>query len=947
VSRKRYTSLVLAVILLLGLSPPLLAQQPHQDGDAAERLLARMPPAARVGQLFMVTFSGTDTDELSAIYNLVMEQRIGGVLLRPGNGNIVNEGDTPAQVGNLCNRLQQLAYDATRVPLPSRPGSESETALAPYVPLFVAVEQSGDGSPYTAIVNGATPLPSPMAIGATWNPSHAETVGSIVGAELSAMGVNMLLGPPLDVLNSPRPSSPADLAVHSFGGDPYWVGQMGTAYIRGVHAGSTGRVAAIATHFPGLGAADRPLSEEVATVQKSLEQLKQIELAPFFAVAGSEDVAAQADGFLVTHIRYRGFQGNIYASTRPVSFDPQALQQLMLLPELAPWRQAGGLTVSDELGVRAVRRFYDPTEQEFNHLRIAREAFLAGNDLLILSHFALGDDWESHVANIRATAAFFLERYNSDPSFQAQVDAAVLRILRLKMSLYGESLSFLATQIDEEAAGDLVGQQREQVARIARDAVTLLSPLSPDLRPAPPASDDWIVVFTDDRQVSPCAGCDPVYAIPPTALEDTLVRFYGPGGTHQVQPSHVESYTFGQLLEYLEAPAPPPTEEGASPTPQPLADALARADWVMFAMLDITERVPGSDAVRHFLAEQANLLLGKQVVVFAFGAPYYLDTTEIAKLAAYFALYSHTEPFVEAAARALFEEFPLTGVSPVSVSGISYDLIVRTQPDPAQIIQLFIGPEPEEADGTPQPTVQPRYGETLLLRTSLIVDRNGYPVPDGTPVEFTFSYPQEGLEHTIQTTTRSGVAQASVTLDRVGQLQISVRAEPVPRAVRLELDVQEGGPAVIVSVTSTPSPTPRPAPTSTPPPTQEVTPGSAQQPDTDGTSALTRDRVSWLDLALSLGGTTVIALAGYAGRWRRRRERGWALRAGLWCAVGGLGAYIGSALGLPGANWVRAHAGVWAASLVSSVGAIVTLAAVLVADWAGKGRRRPQLEHEG
>lgn len=925
--------------LLVGLFPPVQAQQPD---DPAVRLLARMPPAARVGQLFLVTFPGTDIGELSAIRTLIVEDRIGGVFLRPENGNIINEGDTPAQVATLINGLQRLAWEASQNPLPVPTGERGETTLSPFVPLFVAVEQGGGGGPYTTIVSGTTPLPSPMAVGATWNPAHAETAGAIVGEELSALGVNLLLGPSLDVLN-PSPGSPADLGVRSFGGDPYWVGRMGTAYIRGVHTGSGGRVAVVPGHFPGLGAADRPLSEEVSTIQKSLEQLKQIELAPFFSVASAIDPAARADGLLVSHIRYRGFQGNIYASTKPVSFDPQALQQLMALPELAPWREDGGVVVADELGVRAVRRFYDPTEQVFNGLRIAREAFVAGNDLLILSHFALTDDWESHIANVRAAVAFFREKYTSDPTFQAWVDEAVLRILRLKLRLYGShsAFTFSGTQVDAETAAERVGLYRERVAAIARDGVTLLSPPSPDLRPAPPAADEYIVIFTDDRQISPCADCAPVYAIPHTLLADTLLRLYGPQATLQVRPDRVSSFTFSELLDYLTAPPGAPGVEGTPLPPHPVEVALERADWVLFAMLDVTAQVEQSSAVRRFLAERADLLGDKAVVVFAFDAPYYLDTTEISKLSAYFGLYSHAEPFVEAAARALFDEFPFTGAPPVSVTGINYNLIVQTQPDPNQIIELFyevVGGEQEGEGATPS-TAQPveiHQGDTLRLQTSTIVDRNGHPVPDGTPVEFIFTYPQEGSEHAVQVTTRDGVAETNVTLERTGQLQVSVRAEPVPRAVRLEMNVPEGEAAVIVAITPTPSPTPPPTPTPTPAPTPEVTPTPALEPD--GGDKRAWGRVGWPDLGQGLIGAALMATLGYVGRWRRRRDFSGALRGALWCITGGLVAYIGLALGLPGMEWVQQKVGVWAAGLVVLAGAAIPLVAVLLGDAVREGR---------
>jgi len=917
VNARRVGLSLFILLLLVGALPPVRAQQPD---DPALRLLASMPPAARVGQLFIVTFPGTDIGAGSEIRDLIVQGRIGGVLLRPDNGNIVNEGDTPAQVAELVNGLQGLALEAAQTPIPTEDGA----VTSPYVPLFIAVERGGIRSSTTEVISGTTPLPSPMAIGATWDPAAAETVGTIMGEELSALGVNMLLGPSLDVLDTPRPTNAADLRTRSFGGDPYWVGQMGAAYVRGVHAGSGGRVAVVPGHFPGLGAADRPLSEEVSTVQKSLEQLKQIELAPFFVVARSDDPLAQADGLLVSHIRYRGFQGNIYATTKPISFDPQAMQQLMALPELSAWRATGGVAVADDLGVRAVRRFYDPSEQSFNGLRIAREAFLAGNDLLILSHFALDDAWDSHFANIEEALNFFEERYETDTTFQALVDQAVLRILRLKLSLYGDAFDPDTVAVDAEGVAARVGRRTEQVALIARSAATLLSPPSPDLRPAPPAADERIVIFTDDRQVSLCAGCPPSYVIPPDRLANTLVRLYGPRSTGQVRSSQVNSFTFSELIAYLDAP---PTSSAT------LETALEQANWVLFAMLDVTAQEPQSAAVSRFLAERAGLLRDRRVVVFAFGAPYYLDTTEIAKLSAYFGLYSASDPFVETAAQALFDEFAFTGASPVTVTGINYNLIVQTQPNPSQVIQLFYdvvrsGPPPEAGTPEPTPTLQPtplplevRQGDTLRLRTSTIVDRNGHPVPDGTVVEFFFTYPAEGLEHSTQVTTRSGVAETTVQLDRVGQMQVSVRAEPVSRAVRLEMDIREGQPAVIVPITPTPSPTPEPTatPTPAPPKPSPVAPGLAEE------ERGSQGRVGWGDLALGLGATLTVALVGYVAQWRRGRSVPLALRWALRCLSGGLLAYIALALGLLILGGPEERAGALTTGLLAALGAALPL----------------------
>ena len=113
----------------------------------------------------------------------------------------------------------------------------------------------------------------------------------------------------------------------------------------------------VAKHFPGRGSSDRVPEEEIATVRKSLEQLQQINLKPFFAVTNSTEPTELVDGLLVSHIRYQGFQGNIRATTRPVSFDPTALSDVLALPEFTSWRENGGLMVSDALGSQAVRDF--------------------------------------------------------------------------------------------------------------------------------------------------------------------------------------------------------------------------------------------------------------------------------------------------------------------------------------------------------------------------------------------------------------------------------------------------------------------------------------------------------------------------------------------------------------------------------------------------------------
>lgn len=956
---KRLIALTLA--LSISMFPLWPGTSRAQEEDKVAQLIERMSNAAKVGQLFLVTFPGSAVTEEAAITELIRDYHVGGVVLAPENTNIVNEGDTLTQVANLTGRLQAANWAATQPVTETTATTETPSASNPPIPLFIAVNQEGNGMPFTSIISGTTPLPSEMALGATWNLSHTETVGQIVGRELSALGINVLLGPSLDVLEKPRPESTANLGIRAFGGDPFWVGQMGQAYIRGVHEGSEGRIAVMAKHFPGLGASDRSLSEEISTVQRTLEKLKQVDLAPFFATAQAESPLARPDGMMVSHIRFRGLEGGRFITTRPISVDSKVLQQLLALPELAAWREGGGVTLSDGLGLRALRRFYDPGERSFNGRRIAQEAFLAGNDLLFLSRFAPNGDWEDRIANMKSTIAFFHEKYEDEPSFQRRVDAAVARILRLKLALYGGTFRLEAAQPDARKASEAIEPDYETASAIAREAVTLLSPPSPDLVPSPPTDEDHIVVLTDNQMGQPCATCYPVPYIDPLALRITILRLYGPGATGQIDPSLVSSFSFAQLEAYLRAP-PPPTPtlsagETITPTPSPpfsIGSRLREADWIIFAMLDPTDGPPQSKVVKRFLAERADALRDPHLVVLAYDAPYYLDATEISKLSAYYAAYSHLEPFIEASVRALFGEYVPEGAPPVSVAGINYDLLTQTSPDPEQTIPLYytVGKRSEEQQVTPkptergqptltpvkegQPTPAPRLekGDQLMLRTGKIRDHNGHVVPDGTPVQFILTYPQEGLEQPILATTRDGVAEAGMTLDRTGRLDISIQADPIPRAVALQIIIQEGKPATVV--TPTPSPTPVPTPTLTP--TAEPRPFSStiegEEEERDEKEPPPAASVQGMDLMLALVGAVAVGCSGYYAMRFEKRSITRALRVALWCLIGGLGLYILYALSFSYVDFLREGGSSWLTGAVVLAGSGIPLIAAWLRDRA-------------
>jgi beta-N-acetylhexosaminidase len=783
--------LFLLVILATLVTVPVRAQTPTPP-PAVAAILNSMTPEERVGQLFLVTFSGTDTSETSQIYNLVTQYHIGGVVLLSSNDNFAAAPDTVAQTHSLINNIQQVEWDVSKNSVTGSVGEQGVDSA--YVPLFVGIAQEGNGYPTDQILSGLTPLPSEMAIGATWNTELARQVGEVRGRELTALGFNLHLGPALDVLEVPAVAG-GDLGTRVFGGDPFWVGEMGRAYVTGLHTGSDNQLLVIAKHFPGVGGSDRLPEEEVSTVRKSIEQLKQIELAPFFVVTGNAvSPESTVDGLQVSHIRYQGFQGNIRATTRPISFDPQALSQILALPQFAAWQSAGGLIISDDLGTRAVSEFYATGGGQFSARIAARDAFLAGNDMLYLGNIASNDTSNTYTATTRVIE-FFAQKYREDPAFAQRVNSSVARILAVKFGMY-ETLTLSNVLVSASGLDDL-GTATEVAFDVARNSATLISPDKQDLATVislPPQANESMVFITDTLNAKQCAACIEQPTLAMDALQQTVLQLYGPQSGNQTANFRLSSFSLQNLQSLLDAQEVAYIEED-----------IKTAQWIIISLTDAAQGQPA--LISRFLRERPDLSRGKRIILFSFGAPYYFDTTTISKFTAYYALYSKQPQFVDVAARLLFQELTPVGASPVSISAVGYDLISVMSPSPDQVIPLFLDlkADPAATDGvnTPLPTPIPlfRIGDTIAIRTGVIVDNNGHSVPDGTVVKFSMMLTGEGggILKQVDAVTTQGVAHAAFGLDKPGLLEINVTSEPAVNSIVLQLDVSQSG-AVAVTV---------------------------------------------------------------------------------------------------------------------------------------------------
>ncbi len=904
-------------IICLAVQPARLAQAVslRQDQDPttlARQLLSKMTPEEKVGQLFLVTFRGRDvTTKDAKIIDLISNRHVGGVMLLAQNDNFSGTQTVLDDTYHMIVDLQSTRWGASQKSVSNQFGY---SYIPQYVPLWIGTSQNGDLFPNDQLLSGITPLPSEMSIGATWNTDEAEKMGTILGKEMSALGINLVSGPALDLAESIGPESTYDLGTQTFGQNPFWVGEMGQAFIRGVHAGSDQKIGVIAHSFPGIGAADRSPENEVSTVRKTQEQLVQNELVPFFAVTGKANSAdATADGLLLANVRYPAWQGAIRTSTRPLSFDTASLDQVLAQPPLASWRNNGGVLFSDNLGSPALHKFYDVSGQDFDPRQVVRSAFLGGSDVLYIDNLVAPGDPDSYTTLVRIID-FFVQKYREDTAFAQRVDSSVERILTLK---YRQFKTFnLERVIPDSNLLNEVGVSQSDTFELARQAVTLIHPTQTDLSqvlPRPPDLRERILFLTDLVTYHQCAQCPAEPEMAVDALQSVVMRLYGPRTGGQINAANLASFSFLDLKYFL--------DDNKDNIPQNLEDSLNLADWVVVALLNLDPSRPESDAFRQLLAQRPELLRNKKVVVFAFGAPYVLDATDISKLSAYYALYSKTPPFLEVAARILFQELSPTGALPVTVSGAGYDLATALSPDPNQVISLEVDFPPATSatpQGTPTSTLNPaetplgtlapvptvKVGDMLPLVTGVIYDHNLNPVPDGTPVTFIFTVPggDSNISQQINTTTLKGIARASYRIQSGGSLEVRVESAPALSSKQLRINITSSGVA-ITAVTQTkpaPSPTITPTVTFSPTPTRTTTPTpTPSPPPRPGAS-------DWLLSLLAAWG----AAAGFfwLGRATTSSLR-WAVRWGLLAAAGGLLVYTYLAAGLPGGQRVLETSG--------------------------------------
>lgn len=318
-----------------------------------------LSPDERIAQLIVMAVNPRGADAETLVKKYVADYKIGGL--------IYNENDIVTQA-KLTNYAQSLSK----------------------VPLMITLDAEWGLS---MRLENAPKFPRNLFLGAISDDKFFYEYGQEVARECKRMGVNVNFAPVLDVIDRQK----TVLGTRAYGSNPTLVGNHGVAFARGMEDGG---VLSVMKHFPGHGSTTADSHLELPVINKSLQELKQYDFAPF-----QQYIDAGLGGCLTAHLYIPAIDKRRVPGTMSKAYVTNLLQKKM---------HFNGLIFTDALGMEGAKEVKGS---------VCVNAFLAGNDILLMPN-EVGPE----IAAIKQAIA-------AGKIKQKDVDARVKKILRFKYAL--------------------------------------------------------------------------------------------------------------------------------------------------------------------------------------------------------------------------------------------------------------------------------------------------------------------------------------------------------------------------------------------------------------------------------------------------------------------------------------------------------------------------------
>jgi beta-glucosidase len=293
----------------------------------------------------------------------------------------LQEAGTPAQTPyrdekqtvTLVNAIQKWSIESTRLGIPTLFHEEGLHGFA---------------------ARGATHFPQAIALASTWDPELLTRVFTVVAREIRARGSQLVLAPVVDVGRDPRWGR----IEETYGEDPYLVGELGVAAVRGFQGDSLpvgkGHVLATLKHMTGHGQPEGGTNVGPASISERV--LREYFFPPFEAAVK------------------RGHAQAVMPSYNEIDGVPSHANSWLLNQVLRKEMGFEGAVVSDYWGIDDLQRLHSV---EPDLLHAGARALKAGVD----SDLPDGN-----------TFAMLPEALAKGLVTQTDIDQAVRRMLRLK-----------------------------------------------------------------------------------------------------------------------------------------------------------------------------------------------------------------------------------------------------------------------------------------------------------------------------------------------------------------------------------------------------------------------------------------------------------------------------------------------------------------------------------
>ncbi|MEO6980100.1 MAG: glycoside hydrolase family 3 N-terminal domain-containing protein [Mucilaginibacter sp.] len=377
----------------------------HQN-HWVDSVFKKLSRKKKVAQLFFVR---AHTDRGAAyedsVAKVIKDEQLGGVVFFQGG---------PVRHAQLINNYQKLVK----------------------VPLLVTMDgEWGLGMR----IDSAISYPYQMTLGAIQDNSLIYKMGQQVGYDFKRLGMQMNLGPDMDVNNNP--DNPV-INYRSFGDNKYNVAAKGIAYFMGMQDAG---ILTTAKHFPGHGDTNVDSHLDLPLLPFTRKRLDSLEEYPF-----RQAINADISGVMIAHM-------NIPALDTTKNL-PSTLSRPIVTGELKDSLRFKGLVVSDAMEMKAVIKYFPDGEADL-------QAFLAGNDIIELSE------------NSARAIKKIKKAIRKDKITKEEFNAKVKKVLAAKywagLNQYHETdVNHLVEDLHRPAATTLIQQLSDAAVTLVKGSAT-------------------------------------------------------------------------------------------------------------------------------------------------------------------------------------------------------------------------------------------------------------------------------------------------------------------------------------------------------------------------------------------------------------------------------------------------------------------------------------------